>query len=150
MDNSLREFQDKLDIEAQVDNLPLVTDFIGKKVSCLNISQMEMSQILIVTEELFVNIASYAYKPGTGRACLIARVSREENSIEITFIDSGVKYNPLEKEDPDITLDASKRKQGGLGIFFVKKKVDSMTYAYEDGKNIVTVKKFFKGNADGK
>jgi anti-sigma regulatory factor (Ser/Thr protein kinase) len=149
MDNSLNEYQDKLDIEARVKNLPAVTDFIGKSISCLKISQMELAQVLIVAEELFVNIASYAYKPGIGRACLLTRVSRQENSVEITFIDSGVKYNPLEREDPDITLDATKRKQGGLGVFFVKKKMDKMTYSYEDGKNILTVKKFFKGNADG-
>ena len=149
MDNSLNEYQDKLDIEARVKNLPAVTDFIGKSISCLKISQMELAQVLIVAEELFVNIASYAYKTGIGRACLLTRVSRQENSIEITFIDSGVKYNPLEREDPDITLEATKRKQGGLGVFFVKKKVDKITYSYEDGKNILTVKKFFKGNADG-
>ena len=143
MDNSLNEYQDKLDIEARVKNLPAVTDFIGKSISCLKISQMELSQVLIVAEELFVNIASYAYKPGIGRVCLLTRVSRQENSIEITFIDSGVKYNPLEREDPDITLEATKRKQGGLGVFFVKKKMDKMTYSYEDGKNILTVKKFF-------
>ncbi len=149
MDNSLNEYQDKLDIEARVKNLPAVTDFIGKSISCLKISQMELAQVLIVAEELFVNIASYAYKTGIGRACLLTRVSRQENSIEITFIDSGVKYNPLEREDPDITLEATKRKQGGLGVFFVKKKMDKMTYSYEDGKNILTVKKFFEGNADG-
>ena len=149
MDNNLNELQDKLDIEAKVKNLPLVTDFIGKNISCLKLSQVELSQTLIVAEELFVNIASYAYKNGIGRACLLTRVSKEDNSVEMTFIDSGVKYNPLEREDPDITLDATERKQGGLGVFFVKKKMDKLTYSYEDGKNILTVKKFFKGNADG-
>ena len=76
-------------------------------------------------------------------ASLITKIDEKENSIEIAFIDSGVRYNPLENNDPDITLSAKKRQKGGLGVFLVKRKVDSMTYAFEDGKNIVRIKKNF-------
>ena len=55
--------------------------------------------------------------------------------IDITFIDSGMQYNPLEKEDPDITLPLHKRKKGGLGIFMVKLTMDDMVYEYKDEKN---------------
>lgn len=143
-ENSIKN-QDRLDIEADLENLPVVTDFVEQRVRKLNSSQKEVSQTLIVTEELFVNIASYAYGQDTGMATLIVEISRDDNSIEITFIDSGVRYNPLDKDDPDITLEARERQKGGLGIFFVKKKVDSMTYRYEERKNILTIKKTFRG-----
>ena len=144
MENNLSQCQNRLETEALVKNLPEVALFVVKEAKRLKLSQMELSHMLIVTEELFVNIASYAYAPATGMVTIVTNVDSEENSMSITFIDRGIPYNPLEKPDPDITLDASKRKQGGLGIFFVKKKVDTMTYAFEDGQNIVTVKKTFK------
>jgi sigma-B regulation protein RsbU (phosphoserine phosphatase) len=146
MDKNSKEIQYRLDIDAHVDNLPKVIDFIDRIISSLKVSQIELSHIFIVVEELFVNIASYAYKDKgkVGRASLIAKLFPKDNSIEITFIDSGVPYNPLEKPDPDITLDACKRKQGGLGIYFVKKKVDEMLYNFENGQNILTIRKKFE------
>lgn len=143
MENGKAETTDRLDIAAAMDNLPVVSDFVEQKLQGLKTTQKELSQILLVTEELFVNIASYAYSPGTGMASLITKIDEKENSIEIAFIDSGVRYNPLENNDPDITLSAKKRQRGGLGVFLVKRKVDSMTYAYEDGKNVVRIKKNF-------
>ena len=59
----------------------------------------------------------------------------------IQFLDNGKPYNPLEKEDPDVTLSAEERSIGGLGIFMVKKSMDSLDYEYQDGKNILTIKK---------
>ena len=134
----------RLDIEARVDNLDDVTDFISDVVSCLKYSSTELSQIRIITEELFVNIASYAYSQPGGMASIVASVDEEENSVEITFIDSGIKYNPMFAKEPDITLPLHKRKKGGLGIFFVKKKVDELSYCYRDGKNILTLRKIFR------
>ena len=62
-------------------------------------------------------------------------------SVEITFIDNGRQFDPLAKEDPDITIPGKKRKKGGLGIFVVKKSMDDVHYDYSDGKNILTIKK---------
>ena len=98
-------------------------------------------QIDIAVEELFINIASYAYDPEIGTAVVQVTVTDEPLSVEITFIDNGRQYDPLAKEDPDITLPINKRKKGGLGIFMVKNSMDDIHYEYADGKNILTIKK---------
>ena len=135
----------RLDVEADLSGLPVVIRFVEDRLCGLRISEKEHSQILIVVEELFVNIASYAYGADTGMVSIVSEASKDENSITLTFIDEGIAFNPLEHKDPDITLKGEDRQQGGLGIFYVKKKVDSMTYTYEDGKNRLQIKKTFVG-----
>ena len=95
----------------------------------------------VAVEELFINIASYAYGGKEGTATVQVTIHKEPLSAEITFIDSGVQYDPLAQADPDITLAAKERKKGGLGIYMVKNSMDDISYAYKDGKNILTVKK---------
>ena len=97
----------------------------------------------VAVEEIFVNVAHYAYAPATGDVAVGVYVTNDPRSINITFRDSGVPFNPLEKADPDITLKAEDRKIGGLGIYMVRKTMDDMTYEYKDGQNILTMKKFF-------
>lgn len=137
--------QNSLDIEARIENLSLLMDFLEEKIKELNCSKKEIAQIKIIAEEIFVNISSYAYSPGPGRTVIKAQPLPGENSIILSFVDSGVPFNPLLQKDPDITMKASERKKGGLGIFFVKKKVDSIDYEYSDGQNILTLKKIFQG-----
>ena len=101
-------------------------------------------QIDIAVEEIFVNIAHYAYAPGTGDALIRVRISDEPAKVLIDFEDSGIPYNPLEKADPDVTLNVQEREIGGLGIFMVKKIVDEIRYEYADGKNRLTLGKLLK------
>jgi anti-sigma regulatory factor (Ser/Thr protein kinase) len=96
-------------------------------------------QIDVAVEEIFVNIASYAYAPDVGNATI--RFVQEQNNVCITFIDSGIPYDPLAKEDPDVSLSAEERGIGGLGIYMVKKAVDDMKYVYKDGQNILSIGK---------
>lgn len=98
-------------------------------------------QIDIAIDELFGNIAQYAYNPETGPATVRVEVSDAPISVTITFMDHGVPYDPLQKEDPDITLSAEERGSGGLGIFMVKKTMDEITYEYKDGQNILRIRK---------
>ena len=65
----------------------------------------------------------------------------ENGEVALKFEDEGVPYNPLEKDDPDVTLSVEDREIGGLGIFMVKKSMDDMYYEYKDGKNILTLMK---------
>ncbi len=102
-------------------------------------------QIDVAVEEIFVNIANYAYGTGEGPATVRINVDNQNKIVDITFIDNGVPYDPLAKEDPDITLSAQERQIGGLGIFMVKKSMDDVTYEYRDGHNILTLKKGLKG-----
>ncbi|MBE6827895.1 MAG: serine/threonine protein phosphatase [Ruminococcaceae bacterium] len=131
--------EDKLTVEAKKENLDEVIGFVDgylEKSDCPMKAQM---QINLAVEEIFVNIASYAYGGKNGTAEIT--MSGEENEVTITFADSGIPYNPLEKEDPDISLSADVREIGGLGIFLVKKNMDNVSYDYTDGKNILTIKK---------
>jgi anti-sigma regulatory factor (Ser/Thr protein kinase) len=95
--------------------------------------------ICVAIEEVFVNVASYAYGEGSGDAIL--DIGFDEASRDVTFrlMDQGIPFDPLQKPDPDITLSVEERQVGGLGIFIVKKTMDTVHYAYEDGKNILTM-----------
>ena len=95
----------------------------------------------IAVEEIFVNIANYAYGSSSGDAVIQVSMNEDPLSIEITFIDSGSEYNPLAKPDPNTSLSLMERQKGGLGIFMVKKSMDDMTYEYKDGKNILKIVK---------
>ncbi len=131
----------ELEIAADVDELSEVTEFVDsilEKNGCPIKVQMKIDLAL---EELFVNIAHYAYPDGEGTAKILAGANSEY--VEITFIDSGVPYDPLAKPDPDVTLSIEERQIGGLGIFLSKKLMDDISYKYEDNKNILTVRKNF-------
>jgi anti-sigma regulatory factor (Ser/Thr protein kinase) len=131
----------ELIVEADRMNLPEVQMFIDEQLEEAGCPMLTQTTIDIAVEELFVNIASYAYGDGNGNAVVQVTVHKEPLSVEITFIDSGVQYDPLAKADPDTTLSAKERKKGGLGIFMVKNTMDNVSYEYKDGKNILTIKK---------
>ena len=132
---------DELDIEAVTENFPRVAAFVDSRLESIGCSPKAQMQIGIAVEEVFVNIAHYAYAPEKGSATVRVEVSERPVSVTITFIDHGVPYDPLARKDPDMTLDASEREIGGLGIFMTKKLMDDVSYEYRDGQNILTLKK---------
>lgn len=129
----------ELKIEAKTERLAEVQAFVNDILEANECSMKAQMQIEIAVEELFVNIASYAYAPETGDAVIRAGVT--DKVAEIVFIDSGVPYDPLAKADPDVTLSAAERQIGGLGIYMVKKSMDDIRYEHKDGKNILTIRK---------
>ena len=131
----------ELSLEATVESLPRVLDFVNGILEPYGCSMRTQMQIEVAVEELYVNIAHYAYQPGTGPALIRAEVREGPPTAVITFIDHGVPYDPLAKEDPDVTLAAEDRKIGGLGIYMVKKSMDRMYYEHTDGQNILTIEK---------
>ena len=135
------EAMKKLTIEAKIDNLDEVLAFVDGELEAAGCSLKTQMQIDVAVEEIFVNIAHYAYAPDTGKAVIGVEVIGEPPCARITFSDSGMPYNPLEKEDPDVTLSAEERMIGGLGIFMVKKSMDSMDYEYRNGQNLLTMTK---------
>jgi anti-sigma regulatory factor (Ser/Thr protein kinase) len=130
-----------LTVDALVSNLNQVLAFVDGQLETMDCSMKAQMQIDVAVEEIFVNIASYAYGDKTGMAEICFDFDESTRTAVLTFIDQGVKYDPLAKEDPDITLSASERQIGGLGIFMVKKSMDEMLYEYKDGCNILTLKK---------
>lgn len=131
----------ELTIEATVENLETVTAFVDEQLEALGCPMKAQMQINIAIDELFGNIAHYAYNPDVGNATVRVEVTEEPLAVIITFIDGGVPYDPLAAADPDITLSAEERQLGGLGIYMVKKSMDEITYEYKDGKNILSIKK---------
>lgn len=127
--------------EARIENIPAVTAFIDEQLEALDCGMKAQMQIDMAIDELFNNIASYAYAPGTGSATVRFDFDEAARVAAITFVDSGVPYNPLEKADPDVSLSAEEREIGGLGIFLVKKTMDAIEYERRDGFNVLTIKK---------
>ena len=131
----------ELTIEAAVENIEVVTEFISTQLESLGCPMKAQIQISVAIDELFGNIAKYAYSPDVGKATVRFEVEQEPLSVIITFIDNGQPFNPLEQAEPDTTLAANERKVGGLGIFLVKKTMNMVEYEYKDGQNILRIKK---------
>ncbi len=131
----------ELTLAATIENIEKVTDFVNAQLEEIDCPMKAQMQIDIAIDELFGNIAHYAYNPETGPATVRVEVTEEPISVIITFIDHGVPYDPLKQEDPDISLSAEERSIGGLGVFMVKKTMDEISYEYRDGKNILRIRK---------
>ena len=131
----------ELTIAATVENIETVTDFVNEQLEALDCPLKAQMQIDIAIDELFGNIAHYAYTPDVGDATVRVEVIDAPLSVIITFIDGGVPYDPLTAADPDTSLSAEERSLGGLGIFMVKKSMDEITYRYENGSNILSIRK---------
>ena len=134
----------ELTVSATVENIATVTDFVNEQLESYDCPMKAQMQIDIAIDELFGNIAHYAYNPEIGEATVRVEVVENPLSVVITFIDNGVPYDPLKNDDPDTTLSADERDIGGLGIYMVKKSMDDITYEYKDGQNILTIKKSLK------
>ena len=131
----------ELNIAATVENIPVVTAFVDEQLEALDCPVKAQMQIDIAIDEIFSNIAQYAYDPEVGSATIRVEISEDPLAVIITFIDGGVPYDPLKADEPDVTLSAEDRPLGGLGIFMVKKSMDEITYEYKNGKNILSIKK---------
>ena len=134
----------ELKLDATVENIEVVTDFVNEQLEALGCPMKAQMQIDVAIDELFGNIAYYAYNPDVGEATVRVEVVEDPLAVIITFIDKGIPYDPLAKADPDVTLSLEEREIGGLGIFMVKKSMDEITYEYKDGQNILAIKKALK------
>lgn len=133
----------ELTVDAKTENLDRVTDFVNEQLEANECPIKTVHRIDIAIDELFGNIANYAYSPKVGPVTVRVEIRQEPRAAIITFLDRGVPYDPLKKEDPDVTLSAEERGIGGLGIYMVKKSMDAIRYEFKDGQNILTVEKKF-------
>ena len=129
----------EITIAATLDNLDTVLAFVDQQMEEAGCAMKLMAQVDMAVEEIFVNIARYAYHPEVGEASCEA--GGDPFQVIVGFADQGRPYNPLEREDPDVTLDAEQRQIGGLGIFMAKKLMDDIQYEFRDGQNILTLRK---------
>ena len=131
----------ELEVDAALDQLSNVLAFIDEALEEAGCGMKAQMQLDVAAEEIFVNIAHYAYTPETGKALIRIAFEDDGKTVCISFVDSGRPFDPLAKEDPDVTLSAEERKIGGLGIYMVKKSMDDVSYEYRDGQNMLTIKK---------
>ena len=137
----------ELTLDATTENLDHVLEFVNEELDALSCTMKTKMRIDVAVEELFVNIAHYAYEAGTGQATIRIRYEADSDTLEICFIDGGKPFDPLARPDPDLTLSVEERQIGGLGIYMAKKNMDDIRYAYEDEKNILTIRKRLNSSA---
>lgn len=134
----------ELQVLALTENLGQVLEFVEAKLEELDCPMKIQTQIDIAVEEIYVNIAHYAYQSEPGQVTIFIKTEEDSGMVVIHFIDSGIPFNPLERKDPDVTLSAEERNIGGLGIYMVKKSMDDVSYEYKNGQNVFTIKKKIK------
>ena len=134
----------ELTVEAKVENLLHVNNFVGEFLEPLDCSMKTRMQLELAVEEIFVNIANYAYEGRTGMAVITGSVLENPLRLRLVFMDEGTPYNPLIRKDPDLEQSMEERSIGGLGIYLVKKNVEEVTYSYQDGKNMLTLCKLIQ------
>lgn len=133
----------ELTVEAIVVQIETVTEFVNAELEKLDCPMKARIQLDIAIDEIVSNIAYYAYGEKTGTVTVRIEALQEENGVQLMFLDSGVPYDPLTRQDPDISAEIEERKEGGLGIFLVRKTMDDMKYEYKDGQNCLTIRKSF-------
>lgn len=131
----------ELTVPATLEKLDAVQAFLEEELEKNDCPMKAVMQISIAVEEIYVNIAHYAYHPEIGEATVRCSVGGDPLQVTIQFLDSGKPFDPLAKQDADTTLSAEERDIGGLGILMVKKSMDNVAYEYRDGCNILTLKK---------
>jgi len=128
-------------LDAQVANIEKVTDFVNEVLESNGCPMKAQLQIDVAIDEIMSNVAFYGYPDDNGQVRVTVDFPGESPKVVIAFEDNGVEFNPLAKDDPDVTLSAEDRLVGGLGIFIVKKTMDDVRYERKDNKNILTIEK---------
>ena len=126
---------------AKLDQLEPVQKFVLDQLRGFPYTERTRAQLDVAVEEIFVNIARYAYHPEAGEASIRCEAGGDPFRIVVGFADRGRPFNPLDRPDPDVTLDAERRQIGGLGILMAKRLMDDIQYEYRDGQNILTLRK---------
>ncbi len=133
---------ESLTILAEVKNLDTVNSFVAGRLEDRGLTDAKtLMQIRLAVEEIFVNIASYAYDPSIGPAEVRCEVLEDPLRVVIQFLDGGKPFDPLAREDADTSEEGLMNRIGGLGILLVKETMDEVTYEYKDGKNVLTILK---------
>ena len=131
----------EITVDATIENMNTVTAFVDDFLDEIACPMKSKIQINIVIDEIFGNICHYAYKDSIGAVTVRVESGNTPKAVFLIFTDNGIPYNPLETEDPDITLSSEERKIGGLGIYLVKKNMDEMKYEYVDQQNRLWMEK---------
>ena len=121
-----------------------VVEFVRKQLALYDCPSNVLYQIEVAIEEILVNIVSYAQLTDDDGIEVRCEVLADPLRVVLQFLDRGIPFDPLEKDDPDTSPEAIMGREGGFGIFMVKKMMDDVSYAYEGGKNTLTIQKHFQ------
>ena len=124
---------------AKIETLSEVISFVEETLESYECSMKTQTAICVAIEEVFVNVANYAYGDGVGDVTISIGFDEESRNVTFRISDKGVPFNPLNKPDPDVTLSAEEREIGGLGIYITKKTMDVVNYTFENQENILTM-----------
>lgn len=145
MSQEKRRFQfngeDALSLPARREAFTTLQEWLNSIAKELELPGKTRKQLLIAADEIFTNIANYGYPSGDGSAKVAVSFNMQKAELEMIFSDSGIPYNPLEARPPDLSQPLEKRTAGGLGIFLVKKLMDTVEYRRENNQNILVLKK---------
>ena len=133
----------ELTVDAKPESLTEIKSFVCAELEETGCPEGTRKQILIAVDEIFANIANYAYEGEEGTAVVRIEEEAEPRAAVLTFLDGGIPFDPLTMKTPDTSLKARERQIGGLGIFMVRRLTDEISYEYADGKNILRIKKQF-------
>ena len=131
----------ELVLDAAIEHTDELIDFLNAQLAQVDCPRKARVQIDVAAEELFVNIARYAYDGKTGTVTVRTEFCDDPVCVQITFIDSGTPFDPLKAQDPDTSAAPEERPVGGLGIYLVKSSMDALNYVYKDGCNMLTMRK---------
>ena len=131
----------ELTVDAAVGNIPAAIKFAEAELDAVACPMKAKMQLTMAIDEIMANIAQYAYAPGTGPVTLRFAFEEGTRTVTLTFLDKGMPYDPLQKEDPDVSLSAEDRPIGGLGVYLVKKTMDHVAYEYRHNQNVLTIQK---------
>ena len=126
-------------LKALPTNFSVAQDMVREFLEPCSCKMRTLLELDMLIEEVFINIAHYAYPNGEGDATIELSLNDAKDTLCMTFRDKGIPYNPLLKESPDITSDANSRAIGGLGIFLVQKYADGLSYERKDNENRFTI-----------
>ena len=133
----------ELTLLATTENIDRVIDFVNEELDNNSCPLKTKLVIDVAVDEVFANISNYAYAPNTGEVTIKVEFTENPKGCAITFIDGGIPYDPLKKDDPNVKLSAVEREIGGLGVFMVKKSMDNVEYEYKNNKNILRITKLY-------
>jgi len=135
------EISKKINVLANAKNWQKLYIEIKKFMSTISLRKKDISDVLLSSEEIFVNISNYAYPSKEGYVFINIKYSPQNNFVSILFEDSGTPFDPIKKANPNIKAPLKDRKIGGLGIYMVKRLMDNIEYQYKNGKNILLITK---------
>ena len=124
---------------AKIETLSQVISFVEEILENYECSMKAQTAICVAVEEIFVNVANYAYGDVVGDVTISIGFDKESRMVTLRISDKGVPFNPLNNADPDTTLSVEEREIGGLGIYLTKKTMDEVNYTFENEENILTM-----------